>query len=52
MVVFGMHNPLPGRHHLHFARGNHALIAKIILMLELPLQNIGDDLHIAMRMRA
>jgi hypothetical protein len=51
VVALGMQNSLPGRHHLHLARADYSLVAKIVLMLQLTLQYVGHDLHIPMRMR-
>ncbi len=50
-IVLGMHDAGAGVHHLHVARGGPALVAEIVAMGDGALADIGDDLHLAVRMR-
>lgn len=40
-----------GRHALNLTRFNPGPIAQTVAVLELPRQDVGEDLHIAMRVR-
>src|SRR3546814_4472538 len=46
-----MANAGSGRHHLHVARLRPALVAEAVLMADRAFTNIGDDFHVAVRMR-
>ena len=50
-VVFGVHDAGAGVHHLHVARLGAALVAEVVAMGDRALADIGDDLHVAVRMR-
>src|SRR3546814_7987268 len=49
--LFRMANAGSGRHHLHVARLRPALVAEAVLMADRAFTNIGDDFHVAVRMR-
>src|SRR3546814_5920136 len=51
MIIFRMANAGSGRHHLHVARLRPALVAEAVLMADRAFTNIGDDFHVAVRMR-
>ena len=45
-----MHDAAAGRHPLHVARAEHALVAEAVAVIDLAGQDIGDRLDAAMRM--
>src|SRR5206468_3529632 len=50
-IIFGVRDPAAGRHHLDVARFGAALVAKAVLVRDRAFADIGDDLHVRMRMR-
>ena len=44
--------PLPGRHPLHAARADHAFVAGAVAVRQLAVEDEGDGLEAAVRMRA
>src|SRR5262245_39958254 len=46
-----MNDSLAGAHHLDFARVHAPSVAEAILVLQLALQDVSDDLHIAVWVR-
>ncbi len=50
-IIFGMGHPAAGRHHLDVARRGAAGIAQIVLVGDRAFADVGDDLHVAMRVR-
>src|SRR5262245_45480290 len=52
MVEFAVLNAGSSRHALHVAAANHGAVAHAVAMRELALEHVGDDLHVAMAMRA
>lgn len=50
-VIFRMRNSGAGGHHLHVASDGTAFIAQIVLMGDRALPDIGDNLHVAVRMQ-
>jgi hypothetical protein len=51
-IEFAMLDALAGGHVLHVAGLDDAAVAHGILVFQLAAQDVGDDLHVAMRMRA
>ena len=49
-IEFAMPDPGSRRHPLHIARPDHRTGAKAVLVLQSTVQDIGEDLHIAVRM--
>ena len=50
-IVFGVADAGAGAHHLHVAGFGAAFVAQAVLVRDRALADIGDDLHVAMRMR-
>src|SRR5690606_11715155 len=50
-VVLAVSDTGTGAHHLHVAGLGTALVAQVVLMADGPFAYVGDDLHVAMRMR-
>src|SRR5580704_5934025 len=50
-IVFGMANAGAGRHHLYIASARPPGVAHGILMRDRAVADIGDDLHVGVRMR-
>src|SRR3546814_13991078 len=51
MIIFRRANAGSGRHYLHVARLRPSLVAEAVLMADRAFTNIGDDFHVAVRMR-
>jgi hypothetical protein len=49
--VYSESNAASGAHHLHVARFGTALVAERVLMRDRAFANIGDDLHVGVRVR-
>ena len=50
-VVFAVAHAGAGGHHLHVAGADHRSRAEAVLVLQRALEDIGNDLHVAMAMR-
>ena len=50
-IIFGMHDAGSGMHHLHVPGFGPSLIAQIVAMGDRAFADIGDDLHLPVRMR-
>src|SRR5579864_9195332 len=50
-IEFAVANPASCRHALAIARKDHRTGSQTIFVLKLALENVGDDFHVAMRMR-
>jgi len=50
-IIFGMHHTGAGTHDLHIASFGAAFITHAVLMRNGALADIGDDFHVAMRVR-
>ena len=51
-VEFAVHDALAGRHALHLAAPDDAAVAQAVLVLQGAGQDVGDDLHIPVAVRA
>ena len=49
MIELAVLNACARAHALHVARADHRAIAQAVLMRERAFENVGDDLHIVMR---
>src|SRR5262245_52881533 len=50
-VVLAVTNAGAGAHALHLARSDHRAVAQAIAVLQRAVEHVGDDLHVAVRMR-
>src|SRR5207244_3498909 len=51
-IEFAVLHARAGGHVLHLARTDHASVAHRILVLQCAAEDVGDDFHVAMRMRS
>ena len=51
VIELGVENACAGAHHLNIARCRAAFIARAVLVADGPASHIGDNFHVAMRMR-
>ena len=51
VVVLAVGDAGPGRHPLNLARPDQRAVSHAVLVLQHSIENVGDDLHVAVRMR-
>src|ERR1019366_5523884 len=51
MIELAVNHSAPGRHMLHIAALQYCAMPHVVLVLQLPFDHVGDDLHVPVGMR-
>ena len=52
MIELAVHHTCTGGHALYFASPNHRAVTHAVLVLDSPVNNVGHDFHVPVRMRS